>query len=388
MARRKSSGQKNSRRGGAGKNGKGAFLWVLGAVCIAMAYIYWQNAGVVNKTAVLEKEIAPTLQKFEIKEQDVVEKKVEKKKIEDRRYVHKEKVYKAPKELSLATFETKLKKDLAKSEFKVVKTKREVTKDAEAFHATINYGKFDVMDLKVVKPKPVAPPPPPPEPKRVRAKAKVAIVLDDFGYTMKNIPMLAEIHEPITLAVLPDLPFSGVVARGAKERGYEVILHMPLESTRTGIAEEADVIRIGMSPATVSARLARELRSVPGASGVSNHQGSKGTSEIETMAPIMQYLKHNDLFFLDSMTTSKSICRNAAGTAGVPYAKRDVFLDNSSDIGEIEKQIALLRDTALKKGRAVGIGHDRRNTLIALRRMIPKLREEGIEIVPVSQVMQ
>lgn len=393
MAQRKKQGKGSAGRKGFGRKkgqDRSAIFWVAGAVFLAMAYVYWQNAGVVNQTAEIERKIAPTLKTFDIKEKDLQEQKVEKKKIENKRYVHKQKVYAAPKELSLAGFETKLKKDLDKTPFKVAKAKRETTKDTESYHATINYGKYDVMDIKVVKPRPtiVTPPPPPKPPPAKRVLAKVAIVLDDWGYTMNNVPVLAEIREPITLAVLPGLPHSVEVARGATARGYEVILHLPLEATRESVAEEADTIKAGMSSAAVNARLAKELRSAPGAVGVNNHQGSKGTSERETMSPIMGYLKRNNLFFLDSMTTAKSVCRDAASDAGVAYARRDVFLDNSSKISDIEKQFEVLKQTALKKGRAIGIGHDRRNTLIALRRMLPKLKDAGIKIVPVSELVK
>ncbi len=384
-ARRPGGGWSSPRKKGPAR---AAIAWVAGAVFLTIAFIYWQNAGVVNRTSALEKTIAPTLKTFEIKDKDLTAQKVEKRKIENKRYVHKEKVYAAPKEFPIANFDEKLKKDLAKTEFKVVKARKETTRETEAYRATINYGKYDVMDIKVVKPRVRPPSPPPAPPVAKRRLAKVAIILDDWGYTMNNIPLLAEIHEPITLAVLPNLPRSTEVARGAKARGYEVMLHLPLESTRVNVAEEADTIKPGMSAAAVNARLARELKSVPGAVGVNNHQGSKGTAERDTMAPIMNCLKRNSLFFVDSMTTAQSVCRDIAADAGVAYARRDVFLDNSNKLEDIEKQIELLKETALKRGRAIGIGHDRKNTLIALKRMLPKLKDAGIEIVPASELVK
>jgi len=88
------------------------------------------------------------------------------------------------------------------------------------------------------------------------------------------------------------------------------------------------------------------------------------------------------------MTTAQSVCRDIAADAGVAYARRDVFLDNSNKLEDIEKQIELLKETALKRGRAIGIGHDRKNTLIALKRMLPKLKDAGIEIVPASELVK
>ena len=61
-------------------------------------------------------------------------------------------------------------------------------------------------------------------------KGKIAIVLDDWGYTMKQVPALGNLRRPVTLAVLPGLPHSADVARAAQADGHEVILHMPMEA--------------------------------------------------------------------------------------------------------------------------------------------------------------
>ena len=345
--KRRSSGGR--RRSSGNNQGAPAFLWVVGAVFLAMFYIYWQNAGVVNKTDILEKKLKPTLQGFQIKDKDLSGQRTEKRQLDNKKYVHKEKVYAAPKDFSFNKFEATLKKDLDKSGFKIARSGKVVTGEAEEYRTTIKYDKYDVMDLSVVKPKSVAVMPPP-DIKRYK-RPKVAIVLDDFGYNMGNFELLSDIKEPITLSILPGLRYSTDIARQARANGYEVILHLPLESERSDIPEEADTIRFGMSQGAINQRLSKELKTIPGAVGVSNHQGSKSTAERETMSPIFSYLKRNDLFFFDSMTSAKSVCREVAGEVGIPYARRDVFIDNSSDPEAIEAQLESLKKIALKKGR-------------------------------------
>lgn len=382
MTRRKST---RRRYAGSSKNGAGAFLWVAAAVVVAILFIYWQNAGVVNKTPVLEKKIERTLKKFSIKDKDLAGQAIDKRRVSNKTYVHKEKVYNAANDLSLKQLERKLKSDLDKSEFKLAKSERLVTKDSESYHATINYGDYNVMDLKVVKPK--GPPLLPVETKRF-SNPKVAIVLDDFGYNTSNLAMLSEIKEPLTLSILPELRYSSEIASRAKAKGYEVILHLPLESERADVQEEFDTIRSGMGANAINSCIARELKTVPWADGVSNHMGSKSTSEHETMAPIFACLKKRGLYFFDSMTSPNSVCREVASEVGIRYARRDIFLDNSNNLDDIEAQIDVLKRMAFRKGRVVAVGHDRKNTIIALRRMIPELKKEGIEIVPLSEVVK
>jgi len=226
-----------------------------------------------------------------------------------------------------------------------------------------------------------------PVPKAVK-HAKVAIVMDDFGYNMNDFDALFSINEPITLSVLPGLRYSSRVAEYARGRGYEVILHLPLESHRKDVKEEADTIRSGMAETEIASRLAKEVESVPGLSGVSNHMGSKSTEDKELMASIFRYLKKRRLYFFDSLTSEKSVCREAAQSAGLRYARRDIFLDNTDKCEYVEKQLAALERMAFKRGRAIAVCHDRRNTIAALAKMVPKMAKDGIEFVTLSDMVR
>ena len=68
------------------------------------------------------------------------------------------------------------------------------------------------------------------KPKSVAVKGQIAIVLDDWGYDPTVLSYLFEIKSPITISVLPNLRYSKQIAEDAKRKGYQVILHLPLES--------------------------------------------------------------------------------------------------------------------------------------------------------------
>ena len=71
-------------------------------------------------------------------------------------------------------------------------------------------------------------------------------------------------------------------------------------------------------------------------------------------------------FFLDSLSTSGSVCRDVAREAGIGYARRNIFLDNESDPEYIKGQLQRLAERAVETGWAIGIGHDRVNTVEAI----------------------
>src|SRR3989338_7304086 len=222
-------------------------------------------------------------------------------------------------------------------------------------------------------------------------KAYVAFVIDDWGYNQRYIDLLLQIDRPLTLAILPNLRYSGYVAEAIKKNGnaHDIILHLPLESKR-GDAVEINTIRSGMQKADILPILEKDLGSIPGIIGVSNHQGSKVTEDKRIMRIILAELKKRGLFFLDSRTTPNSVVPNVAREIGIKHAVRDVFLDLGEGKSElnVRKQIEKLAAVAVQKRRAIGIGHNKMATLKAIKDSIPYLEKQGIEIAPLKELVK
>jgi polysaccharide deacetylase 2 family uncharacterized protein YibQ len=226
-----------------------------------------------------------------------------------------------------------------------------------------------------------------------KPKAKIAIVLDDWGYSLANLPVLYEIKRPITVSVLPNLKYSKQIARDVEKRGYEVLLHLPLES-KGGRDAEPGTICCKMSDEEISERFKKALEGVPGVLGVNNHQGSKATENKHVMGILLPQIKKAKLFFLDSVTTGKSICPEICRRIGLRSAKRDVFLDRPAaklkgkDLEDyIRQQLYQLSDEAIGKGWAIGIGHDRKTTLKVIKDMALELENKGVKFVRVSDII-
>lgn len=217
---------------------------------------------------------------------------------------------------------------------------------------------------------------------------KIAIVMDDFGYNMNDLDTLFASGLPITFSVLPNLPFSRRVAELARSRGYEVILHLPLEANDESAPAEADTIKTDMDKKKITSMLEQEIEGVPGLRGVSNHQGSKATEDRAVMSVILGDLKKRNLYYFDSLVTDRSVCRGLARDMGVPYAKRDMFLDNESSPDYIERQMLSMRRFAFRKGSVVAVCHDRKNTIHVLSKLMPELSAEGIQFVSLSDMVK
>ena len=221
----------------------------------------------------------------------------------------------------------------------------------------------------------------------VALKGKIAIVLDDWGYNMNNLDMLEEIKYPLTTSVLPDLNYSKAVAEELHRRGFEIILHLPMEPYEKYRLEK-NTVMISWDEVKIRDIIVQDLANIVYAKGVSNHMGSLATEDLRTMEIIFKELKKRHLFFLDSLVSSKSICFDLARKMGIGFIKRNVFLDNQEEPGYIRSQINKLKMKARIYGQAIGIGHDRKITLEILKEVMPTLEKEGYKFVFVSELIK
>jgi polysaccharide deacetylase 2 family uncharacterized protein YibQ len=214
---------------------------------------------------------------------------------------------------------------------------------------------------------------------------RLALVIDDWGYQSRPVEVLPSMGIPLTTAVLPSLPFSQAAAEAAHALGDEVILHCPMEALGR-VPEEKGTLKVGMSTAQLRALLEKNWDSIPYADGLNNHQGSKATENAALVAVVAAFVKEKGVFFLDSVTTAKSVVPAAAKAAGIPWASRRVFLDDLDQPGAIRAQLARAAAIARRTGTCIAIGHPRANTLAALRQEGPRLQAEGIQLVHVSDL--
>jgi polysaccharide deacetylase 2 family uncharacterized protein YibQ len=224
-------------------------------------------------------------------------------------------------------------------------------------------------------------------PQRKSGEAKLAILLDDLGSDRAVAEQIFALHFPITISVLPEHAQSVEIAEEAQRRGYEVMLHLPMQSVGKNQPESKE-LQPGMPAANVASLLEQFLGEVPGVKGVNNHQGSQATADAALMSELMPVLRQHNLFYVDSRTTVATVAYDAARKEGVLAAFRNVpFLDDVENVAAIEKQIALAIRGSREKGEAIAIGHPHPATLQALRVMLPKAKAQGVKLVFVSEIV-
>ncbi|MEE4251783.1 MAG: divergent polysaccharide deacetylase family protein [Alcanivoracaceae bacterium] len=223
-------------------------------------------------------------------------------------------------------------------------------------------------------------------PALAQAQARIAIIIDDIGYHRLRGEAVAELPGAITYAVIPQTPHGPALARLARDNGKEIILHMPM-ATDGFTALDAGGLHQDMSEDDFFATIDEAVQRIPQAIGMNNHMGGVLTADETAMNQLMAGLGKHGLFFVDSRTTPLSVAGKKARQHGLAHAGRDIFLDNQRDLAAINTQFNRAISIARRRGHAIVIGHPYPETIEYLQNILPLLEVAGIQLVPVSQLL-
>jgi len=217
---------------------------------------------------------------------------------------------------------------------------------------------------------------------------RLAIVIDDMGSSMQEARSLAGIGVPLTFSIIPGLRSYREVAAFAAAGAIETMIHIPMQSK--GWPErrlESNGLLVSMEDAAISERLEDFMRTLPGAVGANNHMGSEFTEHEDKMRAVLNSLKGRGLFFIDSVTSPRTVGMRLAQELGMKSGRRSVFLDNEQNkayiLGQLDQAVRLAR----KNGGVIAICHPHPATIHALEAALPGLAKQGITLVPASQLV-
>lgn len=207
------------------------------------------------------------------------------------------------------------------------------------------------------------------------AQSKLAIVIDDVGYHSKEDAAIFAMPREISVAIIPAAPYARARNQEAKSQGRDILIHMPMQPV-SAVKIEDGGLHLGMSEAQVNDRVNTAKNIVRDAIGMNNHMGSAATADPQLMTYLMTALQEKHLFFLDSRTIGKSVAGKIAKEQGVRSLDRHIFLDDSNEFADVQRQFQTAIHYARKHGTAIVIGHPRPNTIAVLQAGLRNLPED------------
>ena len=200
----------------------------------------------------------------------------------------------------------------------------------------------------------------------------MTLILDDAG---ENLPLAKECMDlpfPVILSIWPKATHAVSIAVLAHEKGLPVFLHQPMEAFsheghRMDMGEGG--IMVDMSYEQIHKILSENIMKVPYVQGTNNHMGSKFTANINAVEKFLRAVREIRPFFvlLDSITTTNSKLYRIGKEHNFLIAKRDFFIDNSSNKISILKELNNAYKYAQKHKKVIVIGHVRKSTVEVLK---------------------
>lgn len=237
-----------------------------------------------------------------------------------------------------------------------------------------------------VTPEPAPVPPLPAAPPGPAGRGRIAIVIDDIGPAFEDSERALRLPAPITMSVLPYAKHAAELAAEARQRGHEILVHMPMQPI--GHADPGpNALLTGLSQAEFARRLHWNLTRFDGYVGVNNHMGSRLTTDPALMRIVLQALRERGVFYLDSRTIAGSVGLPLAKQLGEPALGRNVFLDNEMTPAAVRRQLSVTETYAERHGSVIAIGHPHPVTVEALEQWVEEARRRGFTLAPITALL-
>ena len=220
------------------------------------------------------------------------------------------------------------------------------------------------------------------------SEPSISIIIDDLGYKQKEDILALSLPGPIAYAILPHAPYTKKIAEIASQNGKEILLHQPMQALENNELLGPGALTLNMTHKEFVKTLETNISVISNIIGINNHMGSLLTRHPGHMQWLMNVLKKNEYIYVDSLTSTNSVAGEIAKKNKIPFLKRDIFLDNNTDLEYITKKFFELITLAKKEGTALAIAHPHSNTIKTLSEFLQDIDAYGVKLIGVKSLIK
>ena len=220
------------------------------------------------------------------------------------------------------------------------------------------------------------------------SEPSISIIIDDLGYKQKEDILALSLPGPIAYAILPHAPYTKKIATIASQNGKEILLHQPMQALENNDLLGPGALTVNMTQKEFVKTLETNISVIPNIIGINNHMGSLLTRHPGHMQWLMNVIKKNEYIYVDSLTSTNSVAGEIAKKNKIPFLKRDIFLDNNTDLEYITKKFFELIALAKKEGTALAIAHPHSNTIKILSEFLQDIDTYGVKLIGIKSLIK
>lgn len=216
--------------------------------------------------------------------------------------------------------------------------------------------------------------------------AKIAIIVTNLGLNRKSTELALTLPKQCALGFLPYTKSLKPLLHKAQSDGHEIYLYLPLQTSRS-YDNPGKYALMGNLPAEENMmRLNVVLNSHARYDGVYSSFKEVFTTNPRVSEAMFDHLEDKNLIFL--------MGRPQLGSAVSHIEKRkkiiftNVIIDKEPEESEIQAGLEKLIKEARENGSALGYAQGYPLTIEMISAWIPKLRERGVKLVPVSDLLK
>lgn len=220
--------------------------------------------------------------------------------------------------------------------------------------------------------------------------ARVVLIVGGMGVSQTSSQLaIRKLPPTVTLAYAPYGNSLQRWMQSARKKGHELLLQLPMESFGAPASSSgAHTLVASASPEENLANLHWLLSRLTNYVGVMSFQGGKLLSDAKALKPIFDDLAERGLLFIDEGIAGNSKSKQIANLSILPNATAHIHIDSKRSRRDIAEKMDLLVKEAKRTGVAIGVSSGFSETIEMLSEFAKKASELGIEITPVSAIVE
>lgn len=219
--------------------------------------------------------------------------------------------------------------------------------------------------------------------------AKMAIFIEDFGFQADQTTVeYLSFTEPLTIGLIPAKKLTTWTAQIANEYHKEIVIMLPMEPVSAKYSKQSGAVVMVHYPEDKIQRIITEsMEQIPHFSGLTNYFGSRIVDDSRVMSLLFTEINSKQAYFLYNPQSRSSSAEAIAKKNNVPFKSVDIYIDNNNSVSALQDTLRRCAMFAQKTGDVIISSKPTTAFINALKNELPILKQNGIRLVYVSELM-